>query len=84
MHRWQNASRRPSGFAPSCKTADHPLRGHARSHTYCADFKRSAVPVGAGVPAKGLDRVYLTCPRFASLISSSPSTCRTTSSPTRC
>ncbi|UPK88815.1 hypothetical protein E5221_01425 [Pseudomonas sp. A2] len=29
------------------------LRGHARSHRYCAGFRFCADPVGAGVPAKG-------------------------------
>ncbi|QKK99119.1 hypothetical protein GEV38_25550 [Pseudomonas sp. 13159349] len=30
------------------------LRGHARSHRYGAQFENCAVPVGAGVPANGL------------------------------
>ncbi|AYG43822.1 hypothetical protein DV532_05705 [Pseudomonas sp. Leaf58] len=84
-HRWPNASRRRSGFAHSCRIADRPIRGHARSRQYSASRESSAVPVGAGKPAKGCRAgpgCYLTAPRFASLISSSPSTCRTTSSPT--
>ncbi|HCV40584.1 MAG TPA: DNA mismatch repair protein MutT, partial [Pseudomonas sp.] len=29
-----------------------PLRGRARSHRYCTGPETSAVPVGAGLPAK--------------------------------
>ncbi|AXQ48642.1 hypothetical protein CQW31_00685 [Pseudomonas sp. 382] len=36
-----------------CRKRDRPLRGHARSHRYCTVFRICAMPVGAGVPAKG-------------------------------
>jgi len=32
---------------------DGPLRGHARSHRYCASLEACGDLVGAGVPAKG-------------------------------
>ncbi|TDJ73298.1 hypothetical protein E2H86_23775 [Pseudomonas putida] len=33
-----------------------PLRGQARSHRIIARFRSDAVPVGAGLPAKGTMR----------------------------
>ncbi|PBJ97485.1 hypothetical protein CMV24_01840 [Pseudomonas plecoglossicida] len=32
------------------------LRGHARSHRFGAEFGQCAIPVGAGMPAKGRKR----------------------------
>ncbi|AVH36352.1 hypothetical protein AL532_08545 [Pseudomonas monteilii] len=52
-----------------------PLRAQARSHRYCTFLKVGAIPVRAGLPAKGPELSYLAnttnlptacrCPNFS-------------------
>ncbi len=47
-----------------------PLRGHARSHRDRAKLETGAVPVGAGVPAKGPEQAKESPASIAGLVSS--------------